>query len=403
MPQQTAMGGISTAINRINGYNNINPQNPASYGFINLTTIDAGIYVNVLTLHQTGQANETNDNFRYSHVTFAFPVTQHSALSFGLLPYSALGYNFVQTHTGYGSKSPADTNVTNNAYTGEGGLSKAYLGYGVILFKHLAVGANVSYIFGNLQQSQTSEIPLLYGTINSQISQTNSIGGFNYDFGAQYSIDLSDTKHLVLGYSGSASSKLNDQYSYVVAQYTTDASGNKNNAADSVTNITSPKSKVVLPQINHFGISFQKDQSFLIGADYTVGNWSNLSINGVNAGLQNNQLFNIGGQITPDASAGRNYLAIIDYRLGFLYEKTSLTSNLINGTTGPNTTLNRYAVTFGFGFPLRSELSTFYKVNFSAEVGQRGTVVNGLVRENYVNLHLGFTLNDRWFKKYKIE
>src|ERR1700749_20323 len=57
LPQNIAMGGIATAINRISGYNNINPLNPASYGSINYTTIDAGIYSNMVSLSQTGQAN----------------------------------------------------------------------------------------------------------------------------------------------------------------------------------------------------------------------------------------------------------------------------------------------------------------------------------------------------------
>src|SRR5215469_12092703 len=47
LPQNIGMGGIGTAINRISGYNNINPLNPASYGLINYTTIDAGIYGSV--------------------------------------------------------------------------------------------------------------------------------------------------------------------------------------------------------------------------------------------------------------------------------------------------------------------------------------------------------------------
>jgi hypothetical protein len=402
LPQQRAMGGVATAINRINGYNNINIQNPASYGYINLTTIDAGINANFNTLNQTGQLQNKNANFRYSHLAFAFPVTQHSALSFGLVPYSALGYNYVRTSTGYGSKSPADTNTNNHIYSGEGGLSKAFFGYGFTVFKHLSIGANVSYIFGNLKTSQANETPLLYGNLNTESIRTNSIGGLNYDYGVQYAIDLSDTKHLTLGYSASANSKIGDQATFVVSQYTRDASGNKNIAADSVVNTTYPKSTVALPQINHFGIAFQKDGSFLVAADYTMGNWSALSVNGINAGLQNNKLFNIGGQITPNILAPRNYLALIDYRLGFLYEQTNLNSSVIYGTgSGTNTSINRYAITLGLGLPLRSELSTFYKINVSAEIGQRGTVANGLVRENYVNLHLGFTLNDKWFKKYK--
>src|SRR5471030_884809 len=54
LPQNVGMGGIAAAINRISGYNNINPLNPASYGLINYTTIDAGIYSNVSSFSQSG-------------------------------------------------------------------------------------------------------------------------------------------------------------------------------------------------------------------------------------------------------------------------------------------------------------------------------------------------------------
>jgi hypothetical protein len=70
----------------------------------------------------------------------------------------------------------------------------------------------------------------------------------------------------------------------------------------------------------------------------------------------------------------------------------------INGTT-----IKRYAGTVGVGLPLRSNNGSYYKINIAAEIGQRGSLVNGLVKENYVNIHLGFTLNDKWFTKYKFD
>src|SRR4051812_39907143 len=70
LPQNTAMGGIATATNRINGYSSINPLNPASYGFINYTTIDVGLYSNNLFLSQTGQPSQKDNNFRLSHLAF---------------------------------------------------------------------------------------------------------------------------------------------------------------------------------------------------------------------------------------------------------------------------------------------------------------------------------------------
>ena len=395
LPQNAGMGGISAAINRISGFNNINPLNPASYATINFTTIDAGIYSSISTFSQSGQANVTNANFRLSHIAFAIPVTKRSALSFGLLPYSEVGYNNIQTVKNFGTGSSVDTNTVNYIYKGNGGLSKAYFGYGFTVLKHLYLGANVSYIFGNIEQTSDTEVPTLYGVLNSRIDESNSINGVNYDYGAQYTFDFEPTKHLVLGYSASAGNSINTTNTYVVSQYTYDATGSENLAADSLINRQGTKNKIKLPQINHFGISYQSDAHYLIGADYSTGKWSSLTIDGLNQGLKDSKTFNVGGQITPNINSLHNYFARTDYRLGFMYNESYLNLN--------NTDIKAYAVTFGFGFPLSPNNTSFYKINFSAELGQRGTVVNNLVKENYINLHLGFTLNDKWFQRFKFE
>jgi hypothetical protein len=74
------------------------------------------------------------------------------------MPYSELG-----TATG---SQPLTWNglpipTPNYLYSGDGGLSKFYLGYGIGIGKHLSIGANVSYIFGNLKETQSTEIPSL--------------------------------------------------------------------------------------------------------------------------------------------------------------------------------------------------------------------------------------------------
>jgi hypothetical protein len=405
LPQNLAMGGIATAINRINLYNNINPENPASYGMINYVTIDAGFYVGEAFLSQngpTGQVSTNNASFRLSHVTFAIPVNKNSAFSFGLLPYSEMGYNYVTTKNNFGTKPSTagslnvDTNAVNYINNGNGGLSKAYLGYGYHIGKHLLLGANVSYIFGETQQFQSLEVPNLYGMLNSRIEQDNSIGGLNYDYGIQYSFDYGEYQqhHIVLGYSASASSSLNAQSTYIVSQYTY-SNNVENLAADTLVNQQNPKSKVGLPQINHFGVSYQTDGKFLIGADYTMGKWSALTIDGTNAGLQDQKTFNLGGQFTPDINALHSVLLRSDYRVGVTYEDTYLNVN--------NTDIKRYALTFGFGLPLSPTLSSFYKMNFSAELGQEGTLQNSLVKQKYINLHLAFTINDKWFQRFKFD
>lgn len=397
LPQNTAMGGIGVATNTISGFFNINPLNPASNASIGLTVIDVGLYGKFNTLEKSGQTSQNNANFRLSHVAFGIPLTKRSAVTFGLMPYSELGYSYRQVTSNFGSGNTGiDTNAVNYIYNGDGGLSRFFLGYGFGIGKHLSIGASASYIFGNLKESQSTEVPNLSGVLNSRIEESNSIKGFNYDYGIQYGIDFSDKKRLTLGYSGSANTKLNTTNSYVVSSYYRDSNGDEGVATDSLINNQQASAKIQLPMINRFGISFQNQGKFLIGADYTMSNWSKLTVAGVNKGLRDSRTFNIGGQITPNANSLSNYFAAVDYRLGFIYDQTYLNVN--------NTDIKRYAATIGVGLPLRSTTtSTFYKVNIGAEVGKRGTLVNSLVKENYINLHLSFTLNDKWFQKYRFD
>jgi hypothetical protein len=313
------------------------------------------------------------------------------------MPYSELGYRYTQTLShGYGTSSPADTNVVNNVYSGDGGLSKAYIGYGFGIGRHLTVGANASYIFGNLKQFSSTEFPELYGAFNSRQEVNNSIGGVNFDYGAQYTIDFTYERHLTFGYSGSAANKLNTESSFVVSQYQTDfTTDDESVAADTIVNRKSPNGKIQLPLIHHFGVSYQYDRHFLVGADYSMGNWSNLSINGTNQGLQNTQSLNIGGQFNPNSNSLHSYWAVVDYRLGAHFDNTYVVVN--------NQSIKQMGLTFGLGLPLIKNGSSFYKINVAGEFGQRGTLSNSLIKEKYFNIHLSFTMNDKWFNKYKFD
>ncbi len=398
LPQTRAMGGISTAINRISGFNTINIQNPASYSAINLTSIDVGVLGAFSTLKQGSITGQTNGNFRLSHFNFAAPVSKRSALSFGLVPYSELGYSYRQSVANLGTGSPADTNSVNYIYNGDGGLSKAYAGYGFGIGKHLSFGGNVSYIFGNLRKFRSTEVPDLFASVNTRSERSNSVGGVSFDYGTQLSFDLAEASHLIFGYSGSAGNKLNSRITNVVSQYLTSLDGNditESAAIDTLSNQVIANGKIKLPLMHHVGVSFQKDGKFLIGADYSLGNWSAFSIGGVNQGLQNSQSLSVGGQITPNSNSLRNYFARVDYRLGVRLDKTNIRIN--------NTDIKQQVVSFGLGLPLPRNGGAFYKINLAGEYGQRGTLSNNLIKENFFSIHLGFTLNDTWFQKYKFD
>ena len=398
LPQFRAMGGVSTAVNKATGYNYINMQNPASYASINLTTIDVGMSASFVNLTK-GSASDKSFNATLSHVALAFPVTTHSALSFGILPYSELGYNYSEkgTITGApGSGNPASQEISN-IYSGEGGLTKSYIGYGYQIGDHFRIGANAEYIFGNMIEDKSVQFEDYLNAYGTRLENKNSVGGINFSYGLQYDVRIAPKMTLNFGYSGSSASSINSTRTFLATKYKYNGSPEENITIETVDSVTTGKSALKLPLIHNFGIALQKDNKWLIGADFRMGNWSKFVINGVNQGLQNSYGASLGGQITPDIGSINSYFKRVDYRFGLSYDKTYIQIN--------DKDVKQMAVTFGLGLPLANSVMSrgaFYKLNFTGEYGRRGTMTTGDLRENYINLHLGFTINDKWFTRYKI-
>ena len=325
-------------------------------------------------------------NASLNHFTFAIPVTKKSALSFGIVPYSNLGYQFTNTAT-------VDTFRVDQVYAGEGGLTKAYLGYGFGIGKHLSLGVNMSYIFGNLKETRSTEFNDYIGFLNGRTEEDNSVGGLDFDFGAQYVAAWNKNTKLTLGYTGGVKTQLNTTSKVLSTRYQI-LSGSEFRS-DTLSLRDNVKGKLTLPSNHNFGFSIEKLNNWLIGADLRLANWSEYNNTNSNETLNNTWGFSVGGQVTPNVNAVTNYLKLIDYRLGLSYDKTYLSLN--------QNDIDVKSVNFGFGFPLISSRNAFYKINFTTEIGQRGTLSNNLVKENFYNFYIGFTINDRWFQKYKYD
>ncbi len=395
LPQTRAMGSISMGIRKPGLYDNINFANPASYSSLELTTFDIGASMDLRKLSKSGISGKNQFNSTLSHINFGIPVSKTSALSFGLVPYSDLGYRFENAKL-------IDTTKVKYVYGGEGGISKAYLGYGLKLTKNLSLGLNVGYLFGSLKETRALEFISdadLARAFNSRTQFQQSVGGLTYDYGVQYSANLSDKTKLILGYTGNSGNDLNSRNKTVTTRYkllkNPDGTIDELAAADSTLFSEGTKMKINMPLSHTAGFAFEKTNSWLIGADVSYSKWADYREGNTNPGLNNSYGLAVGGQLTPDASSINNYFKLVDYRLGFKYDKTFVKVN--------DTDINQYALTFGFGFPLPRNRSTFYKINLSAELGQRGTEKNDLVRDRFVNFNLGFTLNDKWFQKTYIE
>ncbi len=388
LPQNRAMGGLSMGIRKPGLYDNINLANPASYSSIELTTFDIGASMDLRKLSKSGVSGKNQFNSTLSHITFGIPINKFSAISFGLVPYSDLGYQFKNSGL-------VDTNRVEYIYGGEGGISKAYLGYGFRINKNLSLGFNVSYLFGSLKENRAFEFVNDLNAFNSRTQYKQSVSGLSFDYALQYSANLSEKTKLILGYTGNAGNDLNSSNNIVTTRYRKNIQGEEQAAADSTFFFEGAKNTIKMPMTHTAGFAFEKTNAWLIGADVSYSKWSDYREGSINPGLNNSLGLAIGGQVTPDASSINSYFKLVDYRLGFKYDKTFVKIN--------NTDINQYALTFGFGFPLPRNRATFYKINLSAELGQRGTESNNLVRDRFVNFNLGFTLNDKWFQKTYIE
>lgn len=385
LPQTRSMGGISTGIRYQAGLPILNIANPASYSGLNRTILEAGLYGNITQLSK-GSAQDHTADFAFSHFGFGFAIARNHGIALGLMPYSDLGYNITETHT-------MGNITTRQSLAGEGGVNKAFVGYGFSPFKGFSIGANAGFLFGELKDNQTVTFPFDINSLNAKSQVTRLIRGLNVDYGAQYSFPLSRKHNLTLGYSGSLNNTVKEKTSQLITRTQPSLDPDFENVAlDSLPQIGARTRNINLPMKHNIGISVSKGYDWMIGADFKYADWSDFQTLAGEAPMGKNYGVAVGGQFKPDATSNR-YWDIVDYRLGFRYNQGHIYAN--------NTRINDMAVTVGFGLPLPETNfgRTSSRVNISAEIGQQGTLQNNLVRERYININIGFNINDLWFQR----
>jgi hypothetical protein len=170
------------------------------------------------------------------------------------------------------------------------------------------------------------------------------------------------------------------------------------------------KGKAQVPPLTQIGISLDNNRSWSVSAEGTRQEWSQFRAFGEQGGssgilLSDTYRFGVGGELTPDATSVDNYFKRVTYRAG-------LNVAQLPYRPGGQTLYDR-SVSWGFALPLPTATpldATTISLGFT--YGQRGnTDVRSLsdgslernVKEDYVRMQLGVTLNNRWFIKRRIE
>ncbi len=422
------MGGLSTAIN---SNASINVLNPATYASLTKPTFQVELKSQWLTLSNDTESQSLRLTTLNSF-NFAFPfLKSKSALSLGILPYSRSGYSIVQTNT------DPDVGAYTSKYEGEGGLNKAYLGYGkafdvrkstvirdtlgaaidtITQLKHLiSIGANFNYYFGTLLKTRSLEFDDT-DYFNSRFSSSTNIHDVGFDFGVHYFTTIFEERkrtelihkvNLFAGITYSLASKLNVQQTDLAESYRL-FSGIPS-PLDTSYFVENANGNLTIPELISAGLAFEyqnkNDRSLLIGAEFRYQDWTDFSVNfdgaeTVDKSLDQSTQIALGLQYTPKflPKPGLNLFQKMSYRVGFRTNDMYISLNDQN--------LREDVLTAGFSIPLDVSRSSS-KINFGIEFGNRGGTNNGLVKEEFINVQLGFTFTpyyrNNWFVQSKYD
>ncbi|MGV3557110.1 hypothetical protein [Larkinella arboricola] len=374
------MGGLGTAY--ANGFF-LNSANPALLVRNRFTIFEVGLLGQSKKLSDNRGQNQQDFGGNLSYLTLAFPVTKFWSAGIGLRPYSYVDYQTTQYQ-----RIPGTIYEAEYIYHGRGGLNKATLTNGFSLTKNLFVGVDASFIFGNITNDSDSRLLIGGDDITVKRSTLNSYGDVLWRLGAAWRPKLNKDWFLNIGATIDPMTKLSG--SSVDTYQQIDAGGTLISNPDTVS--TQSKGSITLPTQFRGGIVLEKSQKLAVGVEFGYQPWSKFTnLGGTSGGLKDSYSIGAGLEYTPKIRSSR-YIDLIPYRLGFNY--ATLPYSI--GGKQP-TDMN---VSLGLSLPVGQFVNS---MTLSLIGGQRGTVTEGQIRERYFKIGLGFSLNQQWFVRYKVD
>jgi len=383
-----AMGGIGLALR---DRSHINYLNPASY-----TAQDTLSFLfnfglkSAFRTYQTNSNTSTSRNFRMDHLAIAFPITKWWKTSFGVVPFSSVGYSIVENDF-LENNDPVDY-----IFEGNGGFSQLYLGTSFKIFKGLSIGANFTYLFGSMDISKKLEFPLNDDYSITMIENRTIINDFFYHFGIQYQHTFAERFTFTIGGIYDLRTKMKAENRITISNF---FEGSKQQINDTLVLLpefiidqSSSGGNIEMPYKLGGGLSFNYNNKITVGFDYYEQDWSNALFFNKNEPLEKNNSVHWGLEIIPDPTALSGYYNWISFRAGAHYENMYLKLR--------DEQLKDYGISFGIGLPLGGGMSSF---NIACDIGRRGTLENNLIQENYMFISFNVTLHDFWFIKRKYD
>ena len=376
-----SMGGIDSAIDSIE----FNINNPSSLAKLKTTNYLIGTFyksTGISNVNSTDNINTANNNY----IAVGIP-TKRFGFGFGVLPYSSVGFNLQSTEEYNTANS-----ITSRLFGAEGNINRAFVSIGLPLLKYLSLGASANYNFGKFNYEKFNLIENVnYGIFSNSSSE---ISGFTYNFSSNLSIPLKNDFTLNLVYSFYPEGDL-DSYN-IESLYTSNTSSITLESLGDFVDVDLnsrglENTKLPVPKKSIYSLGLEKKNSWFIGFQYESklsSNFENVFLDTQNVSYRDSNSLSIGGYIIPDSSSLISYWKRVKYSIGIKNEKKSIIVN--------NLPVNHFSLNLGLGLPIAG----LSKANLGLEIGKVGDN-DSLVKENYLALRLGLSLNDVWFIKRK--
>lgn len=375
MLENRSMGGVAVEQDSIH----VNIDNAASYGSLKQTTMTMGGTYGTRAL-KDDKSEASTRRTTVDYMIVAIPVSKKLGVGFGLVPYTSVGYK-IQSIT-------EDVAKNNTRLEGSGGINKVFFGAGYKVTKNFSIGGDFQYNFGKIQTENLEYITgVPVGTSETNIA---TISGANFNLGAMYQAKISSKLTLYSSLNYSFQGNLTSQNTRNIA--TVDYNGTIDIDPEGFEEVKSTKD-LVMPSKVTLGLGFGQARKWMLGTEIALREAGELSNNYNNVSgvvFDKYSRYSLGGYYIPNYNSFTSYLERVVYRGGLRYERTGLVIR--------DQHIEDKSVTLGFGLPSFGSFSNF---NIGLEYGIKGKTVSGLIKENYFNASVSFSLNDKWFVKRK--
>ncbi|MBI9064875.1 MAG: hypothetical protein JEZ14_23010 [Marinilabiliaceae bacterium] len=362
------MGHTGVAM-KSQGY--LNTLNPASYSAIDSLSFLFNVQASgSFGYYETNSQSQTNFAANIDGLSFGFKVSDNWGMNIGFAPYSTIGYTIQSEKYFIGTE-----NTYPVEYTGEGGLTQVYWGNGIQLFKGFSLGVNLSFVWGSIENIETSYYPIITGeTIHNR--KSHHVNNLYLEYGFQYHLPIQKNT-LSFGAVINTETNMNTTYEHSIS---TDGGQEyfyeSKNADD-----------MLIPMKYSTGLSYQTHTGWTAAFDYHHSKWSSFDEPMTTAEYQNTNSYHLGFQYAPQRMGYKSIFRRIQYRVGAFYSDNYLTLNGVD--------LDEKGFTMGITIPVRQKTL----LNVGYEFKQAGSLENGLIRETYNGIKIGVTFNESWFRK----